>query len=437
MGKWNRLSLIFLCIFSESALLGQGGLPAEPVPGAFPIGGDLHGYMIITENVDLEVPALEGRGAVTPSPEHFPRAFDVPESVPQGLRRGFWTREGMVNALQESALRHRQLIFMDGIELHDGRIGLKWHEGLVEHLMDKHNWTAADAARYIETTPNPYFTAVETALVDGYRPHTVREAIEGIPEGAVIMVRRQGLNCWLEWIQHLKQTRVLKPENYRNASPLVRARYDRMRRLLLRQKMIRSAKAGGRFLRGAGAGIVVQIGLSEGLKATTGMADDEANMIVMPMAEAAGMVAVDGLATTSTAASAGTGATGFGATVAAGGVGGFAVVSEATRRSAGHHTNQTLYDQSTMEMGTCMTINLMHRNAYLRDIGEISQEELMRRNNALAASARKEGQRMADDAAWINRRYSNGAVACWGTICDGVCYRTSQVLGIFGYRSSR
>ena len=77
---------------------------------------------------------------------------------------------------------------------------------------------------------------------------------------------------------------------------------------------------------------MVQYGFSEGLKATTGLDDDTANMVVMPLSEAVGMMAVD-LAlptvatTTSTAAAGGTTAaatTGAGATVVSGAVGGLA-----------------------------------------------------------------------------------------------------------------
>ena len=69
-----------------------------------------------------------------------------------------------------------------------------------------------------------------------------------------------------------------------------------------------------------------------------------------------------------------------------------------------------------MEMGTGMTINLMRRNAHLRDIGEISQAELIQRNQALADSARKEGERTVEEARWIGERYRNIVTACFGTI---------------------
>ena len=220
------------------------------------------------------------------------------------------------------------------------------------------------------------------------------------------------------------------------ATPEVRLRYQRVCSTLRRQHLRSSvggglrlgAAGGGRLLRGAGSGLVVQYGVSEGLKASAGLSDDKANMVIMPLSEAAGMVAVDlalpaltSTATTSAATTATTGAattTGLGASVASGAIGGLAVVTEATRRSADHHHLKLLYDQNSMEMGTQMTIYLMRRNARLRDIGEISQEELVRRNNALARSARREGERTAEEAQWVYRRYRNIVTACFGTIGD-------------------
>ena len=78
-----------------------------------------------------------------------------------------------------------------------------------------------------------------------------------------------------------------------------------------------------------------------------------------------------------------------------------------------------------MEMGTSMTIHLMRRNVHFRDIGEISQEELIRRNKALTGSARREGERTVEEAQWISERYSNGFTACFGTIGDGWDYWSS------------
>ena len=187
------------------------------------------------------------------------------------------------------------------------------------------------------------------------------------------------------------------------------------------------AAGGGRMLRGIGAGLVVQYGASEGLEAMTGMDDDTANMVVMPLSEAVGMIAFD-LAlptigtTTSTAAAASTAT--VATTVVAGTLGGLAVVTEGTRRSADQYSLKLAYDSSSREMGTSMTIHLMRRNAHLRDIGEISQEEMMRRNKALGDSARKEGERTVKEAQWIGKRYSNGFTACFSNIVDGLIYRT-------------
>ena len=227
--------------------------------------------------------------------------------------------------------------------------------------------------------------------------------------------------------------KLLKPE--------VRLRYQQVCTVLRRQhwrsRLRSGAAGGGRLLRGVGAGLAVQYGASEGLKATTGMDDDTANMVVMPFSEAVGMVAVDlalpTVATTTSTAAAGTTAatttaatTTTATTAVAGAVGGLAVITEATRRSADQHSLKLAYDDSSMEMGTSMTINLMRRNAQLRDIGEISQEELIRRNKALGDSARREGERTVKEAQWIGERYSNGFTACFGTIGDGWDYWTGR-----------
>ena len=204
----------------------------------------------------------------------------------------------------------------------------------------------------------------------------------------------------------------------------------------LRTRLRSGAVGGGRLLRGIGAGLVFQYGASEGLKATTGMDDDTANMVVMPLSEAVGMIAVDlalpTVGTTTSTAAAGTTAaatTSVGMTVVAGAIGGLAVVTEGTRRSADQHSLKLAYDDSSTEMGTSMTINLMRRNAHLRDSGEISQEEMMRRNKALGDSARREGERTVEEARWIGERYRNGFAACLGTIGDGWSYWTGRLTG--------
>ena len=228
----------------------------------------------------------------------------------------------------------------------------------------------------------------------------------------------------------VRVTKLPVEQRLKLVSPEVRLRYQgvcsTLRHQRVRARIGGGLRGGGRLLRGAGAGLAFQYGVSEGLKATTGLDDDTANMVIMPLSEAVGMMAVD-LAlptvatTTSTAAAGGTTAaatTGVGATVVSGAVGGLAVVTEATRRSADQHHLKLLYDENSMEMGTQMTIYLMRRNAHLRDIGEISQEELVQRNEALADSARKEGERTIREARWIGDRYRNIVTACFGTIGD-------------------
>ena len=228
----------------------------------------------------------------------------------------------------------------------------------------------------------------------------------------------------------LRVDRLTPAQRLKSKAPEVQLRYQRVRAIWRRQRLRasvrnelrRGAAGGGRLLRGAGAGLAVQFGASEGLKATTGLDDDTANMVVMPLSEAVGMMAVDlalpTVGTTTSTAAAGTTAatTGVGATVASGAVGGLAVVTEATRRSANQHHLKLLYDQNSMQIGTQITIYLMRRNAHLRDLGEIGQAELIQRNQALADSARKEGERTTEEAQWISKRYRNIATACFGTV---------------------
>ena len=218
-------------------------------------------------------------------------------------------------------------------------------------------------------------------------------------------------------------------ERLKLVSPKTKLRYqsvcNAMRRSLLRAAVSSNLQGGGRLLRGIGAGLVVQYGASEGLKAMTSMDDDTANMVVMPLSEAVGMVAFD-LALPTVAAATGTAAatSTVATTAVAAAVGGLAVVTEGTRRSADQLSLKLAYDNNSMEMGTSMTINLMRRNAHLRDTGEISQEEMMRRNKALGDSARKEGDRTVKEAQWIDERYTDGFTACFGNIVDGLIYRT-------------
>ena len=103
--------------------------------------------------------------------------------------------------------------------------------------------------------------------------------------------------------------------------------------------------------------------------------------------------------------------------------------AEITRRMVADTSEQRrlglAYTDISSEMGTSMTINLMRRNAQLRDNGDISQAELIRRNKALGDSARREGERNVKEARWIGDRFSNVGTAIFGSFGDGLDYWTS------------
>ena len=217
---------------------------------------------------------------------------------------------------------------------------------------------------------------------------------------------------------------------------------ERYLSFIIRERLRRSVRGGlrrdaiGRIhpLRGVDAGLAVQYDAGKDLKVTTGKDAETTNMIIRPLSETNGRTAVDlaqptldviavetiatGTAATgaSMAASAWAATPGIVSSLAAESLGAIAVVFEMTRRSADQHHLKLLYDQNSIEMGSLLTTRLMRRNGHLRDLGEISQEELVRRNSALARSAREEGKKIVKQAQWIGDRYRNIATGSVGTI---------------------
>ena len=176
---------------------------------------------------------------------------------------------------------------------------------------------------------------------------------------------------------------------------------------------------GGRLVRGTIVGIGTQLALSEGLKAAADIDDDKANLVVMPWAEGAGIAAIGGVTTTGVGA-------GVLATSAIAGFGGFAVILDVTGRSANHYSTKCAYDHHNLAVGGVLTARLMRRNAHLYEAGEISRSEMIRRNDALADSARQEGSIIVAEAQFIGDRFSNIFTGAWGTICDSVAYWTGS-----------
>ena len=64
----------------------------------------------------------------------------------------------------------------------------------------------------------------------------------------------------------------------------------------------------------------------------------------------------------------------------------------------------------------------MRYNLTLHQAGEISHDELVRRNNDLMRSARRESEETLAEVRWIDQRYKNIATASWGTLWDGGRY---------------
>ena len=379
--------------------------------------GDLDNCIVLGHGDLQRLDPYIRRGASTPLPIDEPLSYGIRDFMPINHRKFRWSCRGNERAMHAVADRNLTMIFLDGIDLHNPQFhGPMPSPAFQAELMHTHGWSMAQADDFIKNAPTMYYREILWALEDGYFV-LPRSPFSGLPEQAVVLMRDISKPTFNQQRRQLHLERPRASVRVLGASPEVQLRYNQMRRMALR----RSAGAGLRCVRGAGVGLGVQIGLSESLKATTEMDDDTANMVVMPISEGVGMLAVD-MALPTVSATTGTStaaATSAGATVAAGTVGGLAVVTEATRRSADQHSLKLAYDQSSMEMGTSMTVNLMCRNAHLRDIGEISQEELIRRNSRLAVSARREGERTVKEAQFIADRYANILTATWGTTTDG------------------
>ena len=103
---------------------------------------------------------------------------------------------------------------------------------------------------------------------------------------------------------------------------------------------------------------------------------------------------------------------------------GVAAVTTTTEDCAELHRAKLLMDQSTIGMSGVITSRLMRRNLALFEDGSISKREMIERNDRLVTSARREGDKIAKEAKWIDDRYSNVVSACFGTVRDAWRHHT-------------
>ena len=451
--------LLFLAIFGtgwySSHLMAQG---------------DLDGFFILTHQDHRRLSPLCLRGARTALPMHQPASYGVPANVPCELRAFYWTPEGSLRAVRRLADQNYRLICLDGTDVFD--LGEEADDTLFRRAAETADSargpsgagpatamddffslamsddldaptgrTAADAFDWRGAIDSPFqerhlltfdvkardamypFSVID-ALDEGYRP-VVDHGIEGLGPRAVVLARRPDVLTFNQRRAAARSTWMDLGirERLRQSTPEVRTRYERYRSTALRERRSAAWRQRRSSLRRCGRGVVVglgvQVGGSELLKATTDLDDDTANMVMMPAAEAAGMIAFDGIVLRG----AGTGA---GSTALAGVAGSVVMVLEATRRSAFNFEEKVTIDGDTIGMGGSLTARLMTRNLRLHENGEITRAEMIRRNDALAAAARREGAAMVVDSQFIGDRFTNLLTGSWGTVCDGFAYR-------FGY----
>ena len=379
------------------------------------LGADLDGMVILAHHDWVErTNPYTTRGAITPLPIDCPEAYGIRvRFLPRSVREaGYWSPEGNLRAVRSYAERGLDIILLDGLDLSEPRfIGSRLNPPFLD-LMTARYGSQERALWAIRNQPSLYMQEVLSIVVRGYRP-LLDHGIKELPENAIVMVRDHSKPPVSNMIEAERIRRLRSIFRVRHKSPEIQTRYRQLRRHSWRTRFDNGLRSGGRAVRGAGVGIGVQVGLSEGLKATTNLDDDTANMVVMPVSEAAGMVAFDGVVASGAGA-------GVASTMLTGGACTVAVVLEATRRSAENHTTKLSFDNNTLAIGGTLTAHLMRRNYELMEAGEIKRDEMVRRNNALAASARQEGDEIAQDAQWISARCTNLGTAVIGTIGDGI-----------------
>ena len=356
--------------------------------------GDLEGYVVLARHDPGKLDPFRRRGAITALPIDHPRTYGIPNWVPRQHRHYGWTPEGNQRTMHYLADIDLKLIFLDGIDLSDRRfIGHDYNPVFFSEMIEAFDGNYLAAMDFINNDPSVYFKEVVAASVDGYRP-LANHGIDGLPGDAVVMVRDHRLMTQSQHLaEYLRRARPPR-ERVRFYSVEVQARYRRLQSYRRLERLRSSGRALKQVGKGMVVGGVVQIGGSEALKATTDLDDDTANLVMMPVSEAAGMIILDGV-TVSTASSASSGGVlvtgGAASTALAGAAGGVAVVTESTRRCAENHQVKLAYDESSIAMSGVMAANLIRRNGELEFTGEITYEEMVARNDAILVSARREG----------------------------------------------